>query len=551
MTKKEWSNAARHDAATANIKRTPEEKAMKTSYHLSEFGSFKRARQIVGGVILLLALTLAGPPRLWGECQQAVTGLSFDMGSIIALTEPSTGTATGTVTLNCNWAGSPGVDLSNNSGGVLETGGGATCSLGKPTCTFPASAYQVASATSYTVTATLHDTNSSASGSLTVVPLEATVMVSPSGIVGGSGQQAKVTVTTNGPVISVSPYAGQTYSDLPGNCTVSGNVDAAIGPGNKSVTVNMGASTVTQDTLCTFILGNLVWGGPTTSGSIMVTPPNGAPGNPSEAGPAKCENGVNTCGLPINITNGNVWIKERDFSVPGLGGGLDLTRTWNSLRFLAGPPSLAGMFGLGWQSTYEEQMLAVNGQTVQYWRGDGSGWTFAYNGALNSYSLSSPPDERAQLVQNPATGGFTLTLPDGTQKAFNSQGLLAALIDRNHNQTTLAYDSSNRLTSVTSAGGSTLTFNYGDPNNPMQVTTAQDSVGVVATYVYDSYSRLTSVTYPDSSAFNFAYDPNNPPMIKTVNDSKGNLLESHTYDTQFRGLTSTRANLADSVTLTY
>jgi YD repeat-containing protein len=208
------------------------------------------------------------------------------------------------------------------------------------------------------------------------------------------------------------------------------------------------------------------------------------------------------------------------------------------------------MFGWGWRSTYEEQLIPGDSQTQVYWRGDGSGWTFTYNSVLNSYSLSSPPDERAQLVSNPATGGFTLTLADGTQKVFNSAGLLAAVIDRNNNQTTLAYDSSNRLASVTSPGGSTLIFTYGDPNNPMQVTTVQDSVGVVATYTYNSSSQLTNVTYPDGSALNFNNDPSTY-MILSVTDSKGKLLEAHTYDAQGRGLTSTRAYGVDSVSLTY
>jgi len=236
--------------------------------------------------------------------------------------------------------------------------------------------------------------------------------------------------------------------------------------------------------------------------------------------------------------------------VPGLGGGLNLSRVWNSQWFYSNPPSLAGMFGLGWQSTYEEQLALQGSQSLVYWRGDGSGWTFTYNNVLNTYTLSSPPDERAQLVSNPATGGFTITFADGTQKVFNTQNLLSAIIDRNHNQTTLAYDSSNRLASVTSPGGSTLTFTYGDPNNPLQVTTVQDSVGTVATYTYNSSSQLTNVTYPDGSALNFSNDPNSL-MILSVTDSKGKLLEAHTYDAQNRGLTSTRAYGVDSVSLTY
>ena len=255
-------------------------------------------------------------------------------------------------------------------------------------------------------------------------------------------------------------------------------------------------------------------------------------------------------GGPINVTNGNVYIQQRDYSVPGLGGGLALTRTWNSRLQDAAPPSVAGMFGNSWRSTYEEALTGPDSNNnLTYWRGDGSAWTFTYNSVLNSYSLTSPPDVRAQLVSN-FNGGFTLTLPDGTQRVFNGQNLLAALIDRNHNQTTLAYDTYNRLASVTSPGGSTLTFTYGDPNNPNQATTAQDSVGTVATYTYDSALRLTKVTYPDGSALNFSIDPY-ASMILSVTDSQGKLLESHTYDAQNRGLTSARAYGVDSVSLSY
>jgi len=194
--------------------------------------------------------------------------------------------------------------------------------------------------------------------------------------------------------------------------------------------------------------------------------------------------------------------------------------------------------------------MLAGSNTLIYWRGDGSGWTFTYNSALNSYSLASPPDERAQLVSNPA-GGFTLTLADGTQRLFNNQDLLAAIVDRNNNQTTLAYDWSNRLTSVTSPGGKTLTFTYGDANNPNQVTTVQDSVGTVATYAYDSSARLTLVTYAvATNMLNFNYDPTTS-MILSVTDGQSKLLESHTYDSQFRGLTSSRAYGVDSVSLTY
>jgi YD repeat-containing protein len=208
------------------------------------------------------------------------------------------------------------------------------------------------------------------------------------------------------------------------------------------------------------------------------------------------------------------------------------------------------MFGLNWISTYEEILTGPDSNNyLTYWRGDGSSWTFSYNSVLGTYSMASPPNVRAQLVSN-LNGGFTLTLADHTQRVFNAQNFLAAIIDRNNNQTTINYDNQYRITSVTSPGGKTLTFTYGDPNNIYQATAAQDSVGTVATYVYDSWGRLTSVTYADGSGMNFTHDPTSS-MILSVTDKQGKLLESHTYDSSNRGLTSARAYGVASVSLIY
>jgi len=93
-------------------------------------------------------------------------------------------------------------------------------------------------------------------------------------------------------------------------------------------------------------------------------------------------------------------------------------------------------------------------------------------------------------------------------------------------------------------------FGRGDPNNPNEAATAEDSVGMVATYTYDSSSRLTKLSYPDGSALNFTNHPYSS-MTLSVTDSRGKLLESHTYDAQDRGLTSSRAYGVDSVSLSY
>ena len=54
----------------------------------------------------------------------------------------------------------------------------------------------------------------------------------------------------------------------------------------------------------------------------------------SSSPPSGCEG---TCGLPINLRTGNTYIGQQDYSLPGLSGGLGLTRTWNSMWPLSSP----------------------------------------------------------------------------------------------------------------------------------------------------------------------------------------------------------------------
>jgi YD repeat-containing protein len=320
------------------------------------------------------------------------------------------------------------------------------------------------------------------------------------------------------------------------------------GLGNTNFPFAVGWGTNVTSDLPLTVIATLFPLGITAGPASLLVLPNGSAETGANMG--VCPSNSCNAGAPINITDGNTWINESDYSVPGLGGGLELTRVWNSRWPYASPPALAGAFGYGWRSTYEEMLAGPDSNNnMTYWRGDGSAWTFAYNNTLNTFSLTSPPNVRAQLVQNPATGLFTITFADGTQRVFNTQNLLSTIIDRNGNQTTIAYDTSNRITTITSPGGSTLTFTYGDPNNTTQATTVQDTVGTVATYTYDNMSRLTQVVYSDSSQYNYAYDANS--NILSVTDSQGKLIEGHTYDSQNRGLTSTQAYGVNSVSLSY
>lgn len=256
------------------------------------------------------------------------------------------------------------------------------------------------------------------------------------------------------------------------------------------------------------------------------------------------------CAQPINLLNGNTWITQHDYSLPGLGGGITLDRTWNSLWSNNARQTLpiSGMFGDSWRSTYEEYLLVSTSNFLTYYTASGDHWFFNYNSATQTYTVVSPPDQRASISYISGTGQYLLTLKTGETRLFNAGGSLVSLTDRNGNTTTLTYDTSYRLTQVKDAANRTVTFNYANSSFPNLVTTAQDSTGTIATYTYLS-GLLSNVTYPDGSQFNFAYDSNN--LILGVTDAQNKVIESHTYDSNRRGLTSSRANGVEAVSVSY
>jgi len=267
----------------------------------------------------------------------------------------------------------------------------------------------------------------------------------------------------------------------------------------------------------------------------------------SDLGP--CNECEAVAGQPVNLSTGDVWVSKADYSVPGLAGGLSLTRTWNSLWSQTTPPFSAGMFGIGWTSDFEERLQVLANSNVKYWRGTGNTWTFhpiTCSGCASS--LITPPNQHATISLNSTTNLYTITFADGATKTFNSSGYLTALKDRNGNISNITYDASNRITNITSPGGQSLTFTYGLAQDPNRVTAIRDAVGTVATYSY-SNSLLTNATYADGGQNNYSYDAAN--NITSVTDDQGKVLETHTYDSSGRGLTSARANGVDSVTIQY
>src|SRR5258708_13969879 len=204
----------------------------------------------------------------------------------------------------------------------------------------------------------------------------------------------------------------------------------------------------------------------------------------------ECPN-CNKGGAPINFANGNTEISQVDLRIPGVGGGLMLVRTWNSVWPVSGSGSIVGLFGPGWRSNFEESVYVGSDQYLKYSRGDGGTWSFGWTGQMNntnSFGVAGPANRAATLIQ--ATGNWTLTSQNGEQRVFDgTSGNLLSITDRNGNATQLTYDASYRLITVTDPVSRHLYFSYSSPTSYL-FTGSSSTFWLSLTYSYDGQGRL-------------------------------------------------------------
>ena len=257
------------------------------------------------------------------------------------------------------------------------------------------------------------------------------------------------------------------------------------------------------------------------------------------SGQTECQTNV---GEPVNVTNGNMYMNHTDYRLPGLGEGLEITRTYNSNR------TTNGLFGLGWSSTLDESLIAYGNLLLRLNMPDGRAIYFERDSVGAPYEPFQGLDFHGQVVKN-VDNTYTLTFRDGAVHQFNANGRLTSFADPNGNTITLTLNGSGNPTTITDASGRTVTITY---DSQSKIATISDSLGTVATYARLSGGRLSSVTYADGSKYQFTWIvAGNAFYIGTVKDALNNVLETHTYDSQGRALTSERASGTERYTLTY
>jgi hypothetical protein len=65
-------------------------------------------------------------------------------------------------------------------------------------------------------------------------------------------------------------------------------------------------------------------------------------------------------GQPVNVTNGNMWLEQRDYSLPGISEIIDINRFYNSIV------QSSGLFGFGWTTQYDESIQLYGDKMIRY-----------------------------------------------------------------------------------------------------------------------------------------------------------------------------------------
>jgi RHS repeat-associated protein len=245
------------------------------------------------------------------------------------------------------------------------------------------------------------------------------------------------------------------------------------------------------------------------------------------------QGGGGLVGETIRILNGNMLEYHSDliFSSPNRLG-LSLRAVYNSRS------DILSSMGYGWTNTYGISLdpgfimgsslyVKIVDQTgrAHYFEEAGDG---LYAGIFN---------ERTRVKAE--AGGYVWYLLDGTKYAFSASGQLTWMDDSAGNRLQLAYDTTNRLETVTdTSSGRALTFIY-NANNLLDhiigpVTNAV-SDGIWVSYGYDDNQNLTSVTYADNSGFTYIYKaPNDVHNLTEKRNKAGHILNTWAYDVQDR-----------------
>ncbi|HEX7910987.1 MAG TPA: RHS repeat-associated core domain-containing protein [Paraburkholderia sp.] len=285
-------------------------------------------------------------------------------------------------------------------------------------------------------------------------------------------------------------------------------------------------------------------------------PGDGIDGPPGGSG--SCGGGDATAGCgsstsggdPVRLYTGQFHLVGHDLHVADTVA-VDLARVYRSSAYdLSGRP-MAGAFGIGATFNYDIYLTVGAAdsnnrrQLVQLYLPSGIRVPFTLRtGSTATWDDLTSPGKyfRATLT---GSGTKLLTLRDGRTMQFTmNAGLyrLTRVQDRNGNTITISRDSSTgAIISMTSPNGRALAFTsiVGARGTPL-ISRVTDPLNRQVNYQYDSQDRLTQVTDAGGGVWKYGWDTKS--RLVSVTDPEGNQQVVSTYDDSDRVIAQTLAD---------
>ncbi|PKB13885.1 LysM peptidoglycan-binding domain-containing protein [Janthinobacterium sp. 64] len=241
----------------------------------------------------------------------------------------------------------------------------------------------------------------------------------------------------------------------------------------------------------------------------------------------------------LNLSNGNVVLRQRDDVIAARGIDLALGRAYNA----QGGQARHWTFGVSQSVGRIVGVVNGAGSTVLRTAGDGSQAAYTYDSARSMYVSTDGAGAYRTLAYDAVAQRWTWTAGDGQIREVydaTQQGRIILSSDTSNNQLSYYYDAgSGQLSRVVTASGDTTWFDYsnGDLTQVRDVL-ASGAVLTRVRYGYDAQHRLTSVTTdltPDDNStvdgkvavIRYAYDGTSE-RIAGVTQADGTAL-SFTY----------------------
>jgi RHS repeat-associated protein len=216
---------------------------------------------------------------------------------------------------------------------------------------------------------------------------------------------------------------------------------------------------------------------------------------------------------PVVLSTGNYIYEHVDLQFPGKGFPFEFKRFYNSkFSDQSGFP-----MGFGWTHNFNEH-IRDTGTNALYTKGDGSTWTFfPTNGAYAGI------DGLSDLLARNTNDTWSLTDKAQTVRAFETNGLLLSITDKNGNSQHFHYNGT-ALIQITDTAGRTILLNT---NAFGLISDITDPSGRSIRFEYDQ-TNLVRVIDANGQTNRFGYNASH--QMADAFDAKGTLYLHNEYN---------------------